>query len=258
VAGFVVTGLLGIVLVWLSLRAWRLGRLELPIGESSLQLLRGSLSYTLALVLLFASGVSLLALAAMDGREAFAPDSKQLRNFDGDGFRIGIPEQWDPAPELIDEAMQQAGFAGIAFARRDKELVVMWPASAPPMPLDDASPAGVAAVLTALAASMRSPVIRYRQWDVTAKPRHVDIRMRYPAPRGEVIGRILAVVDTQHRLRSFQAVCSHDSTDGSCERIIDSLELTLSAEALLEVGTLPADASSNDAAPSAADASAEP
>jgi len=259
VAGFVVTGVLGLALVWYAVRAWRLGRLELPVGESSPQLLRGSASFVLAELLLLASGAALLALAVIDAREEFAPEGDTFRSFDGDGYRIDVPARWDPAPELIEEGMQQAGFAAVAFAWRDEELVVMSPPAATAIVIGDGTPAEVAGALLGASYGMRSPVIRYREWTVTRKERHIDIHMRYPAPRGDVVGRIVAAIDQQRRLRSFHAVCSHDGGSSDCERIVDSLLLTLPQAELLPVGVLPAASSSaGNPASSPASNSAQP
>ena len=55
---------------------------------------------------------------------------------------------------------------------------------------------------------------------------HLDIRMRYPSPRGEVIGRLLAVVENGE-LRSVHASCTFrgDANAALCERIAGSLTL---------------------------------
>jgi hypothetical protein len=208
-------------------------------------------------LLLLASGGLLVALAVAEGREEFAPDGGTFRSFEGDGFRIDLPARWDAAPQLIDETMQSAGFAAVAFAWRDEELVVMSPPATTAIVLGDAAPPDVAGALWGASAGMRSPVIRYREWTVTRRERHIDIRMRYPAPRGEVVGRIIAGIDRQHRLRSFNAVCSHGGGSSDCERVVDSLSLTIPLAELLPVGVLPADAGAAAMQPSVPSGSAQ-
>ena len=43
--------------------------------------------------------------------------------------------------------------------------------------------------LETLAEGVRDPSIGYSQFEVERRPGELEVRMRYPAPRGEVIGR---------------------------------------------------------------------
>ncbi|HZO12925.1 MAG TPA: hypothetical protein VFB62_06695 [Polyangiaceae bacterium] len=205
----IVSCLIGIVLVWLALRALRKGTLTLPGGGQTLK--RGQSAYWLLVVTLFAAGVGAVVTGVSGLQVWLDPDPGPMRSVEGPGFRIDVPSSWQ-------EAEAEGDMAAMSFSHPHGELLLLFP-----------PPAKVAAGgLEAFAEGARDPAIRYQRFDKkldsSGKGGRLQIDMRYPSPRGEVIGRLIASLDAEGKLRSVHALCTFEGSNAAlCERIVSSL-----------------------------------
>lgn len=202
----IVSAVIGIALVWFSLRALRRGIFTLPGGGQTLQ--RGQSAYWLVVVTLFAAGVGAVVTGVAGLQLWLDPDPGAMRTVEGPGFRIDVPSAWQ-------EAEPAGDMDAMTFSHPRGELVLLFP---PPAKV----PAGG---LEALAEGARDPAIRYQRFDTKLEKGRLEIGMRYPSPRGEVIGKLIASLDAEGKLRSVHALCSFEGESNAalCERIVSSL-----------------------------------
>jgi hypothetical protein len=205
-----VSAVFGVLLVWLALRALRRGSISLPgTSDAPRTLNRGEPWFVVVVLVLLGGGVWAIVNAVGAAHALLNPDAGRMRTERGPGFVIQVPERWQATkPEGDLEAM--------TFVHPRGELTVIF------------SNAEVRAdALETLAEGVRDPSIGYSQFEVERRPGELEVRMRYPAPRGEVIGRLVAKLDPNHRLRTAHAMCSFDSDSfaPTCEQVVRSLTL---------------------------------
>jgi hypothetical protein len=166
---------------------------------------------------LFGVGVWALVMAVGGAHALFDTDPGAMRTIEAPHFRIEVPERWQPADDS--DGRLPADLGSMTFVHPGGELLVLFP---------DAHEARGEGALTALAEGLRDPDIRYGRWDVVQHERTLEVHMRYPAPRGEVIGRLIAAVDPNGKLTSVHALCTFDSESLAplCERVVSSLALS--------------------------------
>ena len=107
----------------------------------------------------------------------------------------------------------------IAYARGGSDVVVT--SSSSDERLGDAS----SERLDQLVESLKSPVINYHKWVLVREARSLDVTMAYQAPRGSVVGRILAEVGDDGRLHFVNALCTHEGRAELCDAIVASLRM---------------------------------